>query len=58
MLDTSHTENNTTNMRTVRLDEGGFELGHLLVRSVALDTVLSHVAVHRDDFVLNRRGHT
>ena len=41
-------------MRTVRLDEGGVELGHLLVRSVALDAVLSHVAVHGDDLVLHK----
>jgi len=43
-------------IRTVGLDEGGVELGHLLVRSVGLDAVLSHVAVHGDDLVLRRKG--
>jgi len=43
-------------IRTVRLDEGGIELSHLLVRSVSLDAVLSHVAVHGDDLVLRRKG--
>lgn len=38
--------------RTVGLDERGLQLGDLLHGSVALDAVLSHLAIHGHDLVL------
>lgn len=39
-------------VRAVRLDEGGGQLGHLVVSAVSLNTILHTRAVHGDDFTV------